>query len=216
MTIVVGIADDFDQKWQKRRRVINTLLIILFIFRLVFSKNKQGYATTIIELWDHCHKMNIPLPQFKPVAASAFCKARTKLDESIFQILNTEIINTYETDREDHRWKQHRIFAVDGSKINLPRQLLAHSYETPSKGTYYPQGLVSCLYQLKSKVPMDFELVSHSNERRLALNHLKVLKKDDVVVYDRGYFSYFMLYSHYKYGIHAIFRLKNLSSSMNL
>lgn len=209
MTIVATIADDFDQKWQKRRRIIGTLLIVLFIFRLVFSKNKQGYGVTIAELWDHCHKMNIPLPQSTPVAASAFCMARTKLDESIFKQINTEIICTYETHTEDHLWKTHRIFAVDGSKINVPRQLLAQGYTTPSRNAYYPQGLVSCLYQLKSKVPVDFDLVSHKDERRLALNHLSALKKDDVVVYDRGYFSYFMLYSHQKQGIHAIFRLKN-------
>jgi hypothetical protein len=33
--------------------------------------------------------------------------------------------------------------------------------------------------------------------------------KDDVVVYDRGYFSYFMLHQHLERGIHAIFRLQN-------
>jgi hypothetical protein len=214
INIVAATADNFDQQWQKRKRVISTLLIVLFIFRLVFSKNKQGYGVTIAELWDHCHKMNIPLPQSKPVAASAFCMARTKLDENIFKILNAEIIRTYQTDRDDHQWKQHRIYAVDGSKLNLPRQLMAYSYETPSAKSYYPQGLMSCLYRLKSKIPMDFELVSHNNERTVALNHLNVLKKDDVVVYDRGYFSYFMLYSHYKRGIHAIFRLKNGAHAM--
>ena len=61
------------------------MLLILFIFRLVFSKNKQGYGITILELWEQCRIMNITLPQKKPAAPSAFSNARKKLDESIFK-----------------------------------------------------------------------------------------------------------------------------------
>src|SRR3990167_654438 len=107
--IVVAVSDEFDRKLQKRRRIITTLLLILFIFRLVFSKNKQGYGTTISELWDYCHKMNITLPQSKPVAPSAFCNARNKLDENIFKKINMDVIRTYETETETYRWKNHRI-----------------------------------------------------------------------------------------------------------
>lgn len=208
ITVVASVAENFDKEWQKRKRVITTLLIILFIFRLVFSKNKQGYGSTIAELWEYCAKLNIPLPQPKPVVPATFCNARKKLDETIFKTLNTEIIRTYETDREDHHWKNHRLFAVDGSKINLPRQLLEYGYKTPWDKAHYPQGLVSCLYQLKSKTPVDFDLSSQLDERKMALNHFDALKKDDIVVYDRGYFSYIMLHAHHKKGIHAIFRLQ--------
>lgn len=206
--LVFKVANEFDQKWQKRKRVINTMLIILFIFRLVFSKNIQGYGITIIELWDHCRKMNFPLPQYKPVAPSALCNARAKLDENIFKIINTKVIDAYENNNAEHRWKQHRIFAVDGTKINLPRQLISSGYQTPSDNAHYPQGLVSCIYQLKSKIPYDFDLVSHSDERKVAVTHFKVLKQNDVVVYDRGYFSYIMLYCHVVQGIHTVFRIQ--------
>ncbi len=205
---VMAVADDFDRQWRKRKRVLNTLLIMLFIFRLVFSKNKQGYAITIAELWDQCRTMGIPLPQAIPVAASAFCTARAKLDEKIFKRLHAEILRHYDRPCTDDQWKAHRIFAVDGSKMNLPRQLLGDGYRTPSDNAHYPQGLVSCLYQLKSKIPMDFDLVAHADERRLARTHLASLAENDVVVYDRGYFSYAMLYEHRERGIHPIFRMK--------
>ena len=205
---MVGVANDFDLQWQKRKRVLNTLFIMLFIFRLVFSKNKQGYTITINELWDQCRTMGITLPQEKPVMASAFCNARSKLDENIFKILHTEILAHYDSSTADNKWKEHRIFAVDGSKMNLPRQLLKDGYSTPSDNAHYPQGLMSCLYQLQSKIPIDFDLVTHNNERKLALTHLKSLSENDVVVYDRGYFSYVMLYEHRKQGIHPIFRIR--------
>ena len=205
--IVFDVALAFDKEWQVRHRLINTMLLMLFIFRLVFSKNKQGYGTTSVELWDQCRVMNIPLPQQKPIAASAFSAARKKLDARIFKTLNTQIIAAYEADHDEHHWLGHRVFGVDGTKINLPRQLLNKPYKTPSDNAYYPQGLVSCLYQLKSKIPYSFELAAHYNERTLALSHLKTLRSKDLVVYDRGYFSYAMLYYHLQVNVDAVFRL---------
>ena len=97
---------------------------------------------------------------------------------------------------------------MDGTKLNLPRSLIRHGYKLPSKKACYPQGLLSCLYQVKSQIPVDFDLVSHHNERICAEQHLKVLEKDDVVIYDRGYFSYLMLLHHVESNIHAVFRLQ--------
>lgn len=205
--LLSSVADEFDAQWQQRRRVINTLLLMLFIFRLVFSKNQQGYTTTIVELWAQCRSMDVSLPQSKPVAASAFCAARKKLDAAIFKTLNTRIIAAYEQAPETYNWLGRRLFAVDGMKINLPRPLRHADYALPSDKSHYPQGLVSCLYQLKSHIPYDFELASHMSERRMALAHLKTLRAGDVVAYDRGYFSYAMLYAHQCQGVDVIFRL---------
>jgi len=84
----------------------------------------------------------------------------------------------------------------------------ACGYSTPTTNAHYPQGLLSCLYQLKSQIPLDFDLTSHTNERLSAMRHLEVLETDDVVVYDRGYFCYVLLHRHAQTGIHAIFRLE--------
>jgi hypothetical protein len=214
ISTVTTVASDFDAQWQKRRRTLNTLLVVLFIFRLVFSKNNQGYGITIAELWNQCQVLNVSLPQSSPVAASAFCAARSKMDEKVFNILHREILKDYNRSNREYRWKGHEIFAVDGSKMNLPRPLIKQGYRIPSDNAHYPQGLVSCLYQLKSKIPIDFELVSHGDERKLALTHLAFVSENDVVVYDRGYFSYAMLEAHVKKGIHPVFRLKNKANKV--
>ncbi len=188
------------------------MLLMLFIFRLVFSKNKQGYGVTSVELWEQCRLMNIPLPQEKPISAAAFSNARKKLDASIFKVLNSKIIHAYEKNDEDqHKWNGHPVFAVDGSKVNLPRQLLNKPYKKPSDNAHYPQSLVSTLYQLKLKIPYDFELAAQANERTLALSHLNSVKANDLIVYDHGYFSYAMLYYHQKANVEAVFRLPQSS-----
>jgi hypothetical protein len=206
-----GVAASYDRKWRLRHRVIDTLMLMLLIFRLVTSKNTQGYGTTIDDLWDNCKKLNLDLPQKQSIAPSSFCTARHKLDETAFKEANQKILAAYAAEDSRYRWLGHRLFAIDGSKINLPRKLRSCGYSTPSPNTHYPQGLLSCLYQLKSQLPFDFDLASHANERLSAMRHLEVLQPEDIVVYDRGYFSYPLLHRHVQAGIHAIFRLQENS-----
>ena len=204
--MVSEVAMEYDQQWQQRKRVLNSLLIMLFIFRLVFFDNRQGYATTINELWHQCRVLGIALPQNKPVAASAMCNARRKLDENIFKVLQRRILKYRGCQESLDLWQGHRLFAVDGSKLNLPRGLLNDGYTIPNSRAYYPQGMLSCLYQLRSKLPVDFELVSHANERQMVHAHLGVLQAQDVVVYDRGYYSFELLYLNQRQGVDVIFR----------
>jgi hypothetical protein len=211
--VIHGVAASYDQQWRQRKRVIDTAMLMLLIFRLVSSKNTQSYGTTIDDLWDNCEKLKLALPQKQSIAPSSFCAARRKLDEAVFKRANQKILEAYAAESSRYSWLGHRLFAIDGSKINLPRDLVECGYSTPVKTAYYPQGLLSCLYQLQSRLPFDFDLASHGNERLSAIRHLETLENGDVVVYDRGYFSYLLLYRHYERGLHAIFRLQENSSS---
>ncbi len=212
--IIQNVAAEYDEKWRVRKRLIDTLLLMLLIFRMVTTTNKSGYGTLIDELWDNCREHDLPLPQKESIAPSSLCKARKKLDEQAFKCVNTKVLQTYgHLDDEDRLWHGHRVFAVDGSKVNLPRLLLKSGYALPSPASHYPQGLLSCLYALKEQLPVDFDLVAHGDERRCATIHLSALAKGDVVVYDRGYFSYVMLHRHLEAGVHAVFRMPASSAS---
>jgi len=213
MSIVSNVAYKYDQQWRQRRRVIDTTLLILLIFRLVFSKNRQGYRTTIDELWLQCREMGIDLPQEPPIAASSFSAARSKLDAEVFREINDHILRQYNPRYSDqYKWKGYDVFAVDGSKINLPAETIKNGFEIYQTGAHYPVGLVSCLYQVRSLLPYDFDLVSHNDERKCAITHLKKLHAGkDLVIYDRGYFSYAMLYHHQQASVPAVFRLSTSS-----
>ena len=210
------VAADYDARWRVRRRVIDTLLIMLFIFRLVLSDNRAGYSTVLAELWEQCRKLELALPQPEPVTAAAMCQARQKLDPQVFKMLQQRILAQSQSQQSAWTWQGHPLYAVDGSKLNLPRPLRKAGYRTPNDNAHYPQGLVSCLYQLKSKIPIDFELVAHGNERKVALGHLKWLPRGAVVVYDRGYYSYEMLHEHWLGEVDVVFRLqKNMTLAMD-
>jgi hypothetical protein len=211
--VIRGVAADYDQQWRQRKRVIDTMMLMLLIFRLVSSKNTQSYGTTIDDLWDNCEALKLALPQQSRIASSSFCAARRKLDEAVFKRANQKVLDAYADHASRYLWLGHRLFAVDGSKINLPRDLVHSGYSTPAPTVHYPQGLLSCLYQLQSRLPFDFDLTPGSDERESAIHHLEALHAGDVVVYDRGYFSYLMLYRHFEKGLHAIFRLRDNSGS---
>ena len=57
-------------------------------------------------------------------------------------------------------------------------------------------------------MPIDFSLAADANERAAALAHFDALKPGDVVVFDRGYFSYELLYDLIERGAHPVFRLQ--------
>ena len=209
--LIEQLCLDFDKTWQKRKRIIDTKFLVMFIIKLVLSKNKQGYASVLTELWEN-EKVN--KLQGNPVAASSICEARQKMPSTIFTTLNQHILLKLEKMYDIPLWKGHRVFSVDGSKINVPRELLNYGYKAPNKYQYYPQGLMSCLYYLGNGLIYDGILGSDKNERICLISHMDVLKQDDVLVLDRGYFSYLVLTKAIEKNIHLVCRMQQ-SGNMN-
>ena len=207
--IIIRICSNFDRTWQIRKRVIDTNFLVLFIFKLVLSKNCQGYKSLLAELWENSE---LNAFQKQPVSASSICEARQKLSEEIFIELNKAILSHQERLMPSSNWCGHRIFAGDGSKINLPHELLLNGYRAPNKGQYYPQGIMSAIYHLGHGFIHDC-LLSKESERHCIIRQMDTLLKNDVLVLDRGYFSYLILYKAVEKGIHLICRLQ--SGSMN-
>ena len=200
----------FDGTWQKRRRAITTEILVLFILKLVLSKNNQGYQILLTELWESCEMAHI---QEKPFAASSMCEARQKLPETIFTQLNQAILSAREEQKALPSWEGHRVFSVDGSKINVPHELLSEGYTAPNKHQYYPQGLMSTLYDLGNGYIYDISLNGKKGERHALLSHMEMLKSGDILVLDRGYFSYLILAKAMEKGLHLICRMR--SGSVN-
>ncbi len=89
-----GIAARHDREWMQRRRVLNSLVVMLFVFRLVLARGRKGYAAVTAELWERCRRSGIALPQPQPVAASSIRKARARVHEDLFRDLHREILRT--------------------------------------------------------------------------------------------------------------------------
>ena len=204
------VSDKFDSTWQKRKRVLDSQLLVAFLLKLVESKNRQGYGSNLVQFWESCLNQGITLPQDKSVSVSSLCEARQTLPEDIFIELNQELLALWNKTPDLPSFKGYRLFGVDGSRVNLPRELIEEGFKLYDKerGRYYPQGLMSCLYNLQEKVIYDFSLVTHMNERLCALEHMKQLTNRDVMIFDRGYFSYLLFYKVLECNVQAIFRIQ--------
>lgn len=128
-------------------------------------------------------------------SASSICEARKKFPSQIFLDLN-KILLDKTSSLQEGLWFGRRLFAIDGSKIVLPKNLEKSGFKAERKESHYPMGRLSCLYQVGTQFIHDISLQSHCNERRSALDHFDKLASGDITVYDRGYFSFNLLAAH--------------------
>jgi len=106
---------------------------------MVADARRRGYKHLLESFWDEAQSFNLPLPQEDPVSAASFCEARLKLKPELFSDLLTEVWKMQRASFDDScRWHGKRVFAVDGSKINLNRSFYL------GRHFHYPPGGRSC------------------------------------------------------------------------
>lgn len=199
---------EYDAKWLERERKINTKFLVLFIIRLVIPKDERGYANTLLEVFNNFLRAGI-YDQPRTLAPSSICEARMKLDPEIFRELTYGIVKIWnEYNEKPHFWHGLKLYGIDGSKILLPKELLEFGFKKEGEHTYYPQGLLSTMYDLLTGLPYDYTFVNHGDERTCALDHLNHTEEHSVHIYDRGYFSFELLTAHQRGKKEAIFRLQ--------
>ena len=145
----------------------------------------------------------------KPPAKSSIHEARQKAGWGFFRRLllycSEEVEKAF---GGSHLYKGHKVYAIDGTRLNLPRELKKIKYKGTHKGCFYPQGLLVSLYRLKLNIPVSFELRRKAAETKAVPFLIRQVDPGSVVAYDRLYFSINTLVAHKKRGVHGVFRLK--------
>ena len=160
---------------------------------MVADGNRRGYEHLLDGFWDEARGHGLSLPTQTPVSAASFCTARPKITSDLLRHMLHEIgEHAFESGaRAPRRWHGKRVFAVDGTKINLQRSHDLHAKFGTPQGAYCPQVLVSVLLDVCAKLPMDVEVSSFAgNERAHLLAMLPSFEAGDILVLDRGYPSH--------------------------
>lgn len=181
---------------------------------MVADGNRRGYRHLLDGFWDEARSYGLALPTEDPVAAPSFCTARHKITSDLLRRLILEAADTFEENfGSSLRWHGRRVFAIDGTKINLQRsQDLDDVFGTPS-GAYCPQVLLSVLLDVCGKVPVDLQIASFaSSERDHLLAMLPRLQRGDVLVLDRGYPSHEVLQALTKAEVDFLIRVPKEST----
>jgi hypothetical protein len=150
----------------------------------------------------------------KAFTKSAFVQYRKKIKPEVFRYLSDVIVNEFYTDNESgiKLWKGFRLLAVDGSRLTLPNTdelegIYGITRNQNQSGVV--QCRVSVLYDVINNYVVDGLLSPLSKgEGKLALEHLLYANKNDLVIYDRGYPSFELIYEHFKLGINFLIRAK--------
>lgn len=147
--------------------------------------------------------------------SSAFTQARSKLSENAFKELNSQSCNIYYRQDEYKKWKGHRVLAVDGSTIQLPnhstiREDFGVVKFGPKADSEKSIGRISFLYDTLNGLVLDAQLGGFKNsESEFAHMHLDKMSKGDVVLFDRYYASYSLMFKMKAEGKHFCFRMKD-------
>jgi hypothetical protein len=172
-----------------RNRVFTFKTLFLFLCNnLVKSTQKE-----LNDFFKVLHGNNMPV---KEVDKSAFTKARKKLKFSAFVEIMDNINKIFYGNKEHHLWKNLRLIAIDGTRLNVPVNNETCSYfrKIQTKKNYKPYVIAtaSIAYDVLNNMAID-GLINNNNqgERSLSYLHLNKLKQGDLVLADRGYPSFY-------------------------
>jgi len=136
------------------------------------------------------------------VDRSAVSKARANLSHTVFESLladAVEVAYSLWPESPEYTWQGRTVYAIDGSKYNLPATEKLREVFDPESGLehsgkgHYPQCLVSTVYDVFRQLPVARTVTSitEGNEREEAevlLENLPLIPF--LLLFDRGYPSY--------------------------
>ena len=190
-SIYKNLLNDHDKTWLKRKRKINTEMIFEYLSKS--CTHTIGISSYIDLTEDFSHV--------------AMIKARKKIDPSLFYSINKTL-------HKKHESLNNNIFAIDGSKVHVPHNFIEKGYFTRTcnkvekRPAKRPLIMLSALTGIFSDTIVDYTLTKHFNERACVIPLIKNLKKNDIVILDRGYYSKEIFSTFYNLKIDCIMRVK--------
>lgn len=136
----------------------------------------------------------------REVTKGAFTQARAKLAPEAFKKLNKIAVDTFYAQAPFIKWQQRRLLAVDGTRLMLPN----HSTIISTFGTHHfgpnadavrSMAMGSILYDPLNQIALDSQIAPYaSSELDLLVKHLEYIQEKDVLLLDRGYPCFWLLF----------------------
>jgi hypothetical protein len=135
------------------------------------------------------------------VHRSTVTKARANLSWTAFEQMHHDAVRlAYEVwpANDSYTWQGLSVFAIDGSKYDLPASVALRAAFDPDSGLdkpgkgHYPQCLVSTVCDVFRRLPIarTVQPIALANEREEAKALVPHIPKGGILLFDRGYPSY--------------------------
>ena len=173
---------------------------------------------------------DLPVISFPQISKQAFSKARQAVNPSLFKdLFNLSVDLFYKNIDKRKTWHGYHLFAIDGSKFELPNSksnfdFFGEMFGFPDPSRRFTMGLASIVYDVLDDYIVHTSFHRYlASERSAALDHLNNLEalniyNNSVVIFDRGYYSEDMFRYCVKHGHLCLMRLKEnlkISKSCN-
>jgi hypothetical protein len=152
--------------------------------------------------------------KIREVTKGAFTQARAKLSHEIFIKLNDSVNNTFYSEAPYHVWNYMRVLAVDGTRLVLPKhksiieEFGQHGFG-PNADGMRSLAIGSFLYDPINMLTLDAQLAPYaSSESELLYKHLEKVNPGDLLLLDRGYPSFGLIFLLTAKGIQFCMRMK--------
>lgn len=180
----------FSKKDFTRKRKLDFPSLVLFMLNTV-KQTLQKELTNFVKTFSS---------KTENITKSAFCQSRMKLKPEAFVMINDTLTKEFYKSNDEKKWKGFRLFAVDGSTLQLPNSEDIIQ-EFGCKQNQYGEGMslaqISTCYDVLNEIIFDAQ-ISHNktHEYDLALKHLEKQQKKDLFIYDRNYGGIWFMYKH--------------------
>jgi len=127
----------------------------------------------------------------KMFTKSAFTQSRAKLKPKAYYDLNETLIEEFYADKEIKLWEGFRLIGIDGSSIILPnsKEIIAEFGVAKNQSkSVAPMAKISTCFDILNQMIIDPIIIPYKkSEYDMMLEHIKKLKKEDLLIFDRGY-----------------------------
>jgi hypothetical protein len=200
-------APSFKEQCRKKAKDFTRQRLLTFPVLVVFLLNMLT-KTLQVELDRFFKGLKGPLIPVR-VSKQAFSKARHKLSEQTFILLNERLVEEFYSDNSYRTWQGYRLVGIDGSTIQLPESEEIRQ-EFGGGSNQYGEGMamarISVAYDVENKLGIDAILAPYrSGERELALQHLEAIgvcdqrtegrrgHQRDLFLFDMGYPALYLI-----------------------
>lgn len=188
-----------------RNRLLPFSVLVTYIMNMI-RKSLQ------LEISSFANFINLP-----DVSKQAFSQARQKLSAETFITLNRSLIKEFYSDNEVETFKGFRVLAIDGSTIRLPKVDALYNYFKANKEDSVPLANVSLLYDVFNNLSLNATLQPYigTSEKSMGMEHFQELdnlnkdintKYNDIILFDRGYLSHFLIFFLHQNNKNFLFR----------
>lgn len=198
-----------------RRRKLSLIQVILY---LLYSSKAPMFQNLA------CIREELATLEFPAVSKQAVSKARQFIHPDLFKELFYLSVDLFYKQLPSRKlWHGYHLFAIDGSKIELPNsksnfEFFGEMFGYPDPSRRFTMGLASMVYDVLDDYIVHASFQHYlASERSAAIEHLRQLEgigiyEDSVVIFDRGYYSEKLFRYCVEHGHTCLMRLKERSN----